>query len=1487
LRLKFLACTAILASLAEAQTASSVTFASSANPSTLGQQVILSAAVTSGATGKVTFYDGTTVLGTSTLSGNHAALTTVLLPAGARSLHAHYLGDSNYLPSNSIVVMQTVTAGVSLGLKPPAAFSPISYPQALAIADFNGDGKPDLVTANTSSFSVSLGNGDGTFQPALTSTAAGGSMPQSMAVADFNGDGKADIALLNYYTSKLNILLGNGDGTFQAPTTYTVPSSSSSIATADFNGDGKPDLVIASSYSGTIGVYLGNGDGTFGAARTLNFTDPMSVSVGDLNGDGKADLVLLSYGSPALYILLGNGDGTFQSATGPSLPLTTRYQTVIADFNGDGKADLAISDYFGVAVLIGNGDGTFLPAVNYGNSYDNESSVAVGDFNGDGKLDLVVGAYASGTGLVVLYGNGDGTFQAGVTFASSYTPVSVAVGDFNGDGKTDVAATYGYNGGGIAVLLGGAVPDLTISISPGAGFTQGQIGAVYLLLVSNVGQYPTTAAVGVVDTLPSGFAATAISGSGWTCVLSTLACTRSDSLAAGASYPAIRIVVNVSGSLVGNVTDNATVSGGGDQNTSNNSASLTSFVRNTSSVILTSSPNPSTLGGTVTLTATINSGATGLVAFYDGTSILGDAPIRNNQATLITDLLSPGTRRLTASWGGNTSYGPSVSAVYTQTVTETESNGLQPLRSYPTDGTPNWVAVGDLNGDGKPDLVTANGIGDVSVLLGNGDGTFQTAVNYPVASYLSAVAIGDFNGDGKPDLAIGSTTGIYILIGNGDGSFQASVIYAANTNVNALVVADFNGDGIADLAAAAGSALFIALGNGNGTFAAPLYTGFTASEVLQVADFNLDGKPDLFFGNSGSQTASIALGNGDGTFQSPTSITATGSPNAFVVGDFNNDGKPDVAITYWVGVEVFLNLGNGSWSSPIQSSLIATPGYFMVAGDFNGDGNLDIAIRGYYLPYFNIAFGNGDGTFSGGVTFNTNGYGEEYGGNIAVGDFNLDGKPDFAVANPSTTSNTPLGVDVFLGGLFSGLSITSSHARTFTAGQKGASYQITISNPGYMGSNSLVTVTDALPSGITVTAVSGTGWTCTLSTLTCTRSDTLSGGNSFPAITLTVNVSSSLSPSIINNRASVTSNTITNTFTDPTVIVGMTTTTLVLDFNGDGKQDVFLYDPVAGVGYAGLSNGSGGFTYVYSPFTPGFDAIRYGNFTNSGLSDLVAYNSTTATGYVLLGSGAGTFSSAVSLFWGPGFTKVAAGDLNGDGLTDFLIYRPTDGTSYTAISNGDGTFHYQYTLVNGGYTHVVVADFNGDGKADVFYYRSTDGLAYLGISNGAGGFTFSPVSLSAGYTFVEPGDINGDGKADLLFYSGTSGAAAVGLSAGSGFNFTPYQYSPGFTTVKVFDFDDDGFADVALYNMNNAIGYLGISNGTNAFTFSSLFWGPGFSTVDALDLNGDGKIDVVIYNTTNAAAYAGISSGNAASPFTYQYSFWGNGKVLATAAAQP
>ena len=261
-----------------------------------------------------------------------------------------------------------------------------------------------------------------------------------------------------------------------------------------------------------------------------------------------------------------------------------------------------------------------------------------------------------------------------------------------------------------------------------------------MVVVANVGAVASSGAVEVADVLPSGFTATSISGSGWTCVVSTLACTRADYLAAGASYPPIAITVNIASGLTGNVTDSATVSGGNDQNSSNNLTSLNTFVRNRVSASMTSSPNPSNLGQSVTLTGTITPAATGKITFFDGTTILGEASILNGTASFTTELLSSGTRSLRALYSGNSTYGPASSAL-TQTVNDTPINGLQVSKSYVTDAGPGGVAVGDFNGDGKPDLVTANYqltndgfVNDISVLLGNGDGTFQPAVNYPTGT---------------------------------------------------------------------------------------------------------------------------------------------------------------------------------------------------------------------------------------------------------------------------------------------------------------------------------------------------------------------------------------------------------------------------------------------------------------------------------------------------------------------------------------------------------------------------------------------------------------------------------------------------------------------------------------------------------------------------------------------------------------------------------
>src|SRR3989442_3755830 len=305
---------------------------------------------------------------------------------------------------------------------------------------------------------------------------SGGDSANSVAVADVNGDGKPDLLVANFCTvapcggdGNVGVLLGNGDGTFQPVVIYGSGAQNAvSMAVADVNTHGKPDVVVANNCgtstcdASAVGVLLGNGDGTFQAAVDYpsGGLSPSSVVVGDVNGDGKPDLLVGNfylgngnYSRGSVGLLLGNGDGTFQGPVSFDSGGEYAYGVALGDINGDGKLDLLVANFCadstcasgGVSVFLGKGDGSFQPVVTYGSGGLNSYSVAVGDVNADGKPDLLVtnyyagnGNYSSGT-VGVLLGNGDGTFQAAVSYGSGGVgPFSLAVWDVNGDGKPDL-----------------------------------------------------------------------------------------------------------------------------------------------------------------------------------------------------------------------------------------------------------------------------------------------------------------------------------------------------------------------------------------------------------------------------------------------------------------------------------------------------------------------------------------------------------------------------------------------------------------------------------------------------------------------------------------------------------------------------------------------------------------------------------------------------------------------------------------------------------------------------------------------------------------------------------------------------------------------------------------------------------------------------------------------------------------------------------------
>jgi hypothetical protein len=350
-----------------------------------------------------------------------------------------------------------------------------------------------------------------------------------------------------------------------------------------------------------------------------------------------------------------------------------------------------------------------------------------------------------------------------------------------------------------------------------------------------------------------------------------------------------------------------------------------------------------------------------------------------------------------------------------------------PAVNYPVGppAAPFAVAAGDLRGNGILDLVTNNSnTHTVSILLGNGDGTFQAPVEYPFNINSSQVlALGDVNGDSHLDVVVGGST-TSVLLGNGDGTFQPAIITQFGGALGQLAdfkLADVNGDGKLDLVAVnslgSQAVLSVALGNGDGTFRDPYaFSGVAFNpNSIAVGDFNGDGLPDAAIasretfcdseGGSCQTTGSVDvfLGSGGGLFGAPTHINPVPGAGSIAIGDFNGDGVPDlltvnVTVDNHDGISVMFGNGDGTFKKPVTSTRPQGALGSAVVADFNGDGILDMAAVSFPTNTVQVFLGNGDGTFPAPLSFAVD-IGPT---GLAVGDFNGDGFPDLATANYGT-----------------------------------------------------------------------------------------------------------------------------------------------------------------------------------------------------------------------------------------------------------------------------------------------------------------------------------------------------------------------------------------------------------------------------------------------------------------------------------------------------
>lgn len=713
---------------------------------------------------------------------------------------------------------------------PPRTVSPFGSvdgsPPAAAVADLNGDDRPDIVVSSGGGIGVLINQGNLTFKDALTFPTTD---IRALALADVNNDGRFDILTTDPFYKRVGVMLGKADGTYRAMQTFPAGTTPQAMVARDFDGDGNQDLAVANLNDDTVSLLMGNGNGTFQDQRTYAVGHrPSDLAVRDLDRNGTLDLVTPDGGDDTVSVLLGNGDGTFQArrtfAAGDS-PVAVS----VGDVNGDGKRDLvtanSINDTHTLTVLLGKGDGTFQPQQTF-NAAAAPKDLGVGDFNGDGFVDLVT-ANAPSTvvpGTISLYlGNGDGTFPTQSHFRVGIQPSAVATADFDHDGHADVAVANSIGAPGtIGVLLGngdgslkpqqayaaGSQPDFVVAADVNhdtfadlvvASELSSAVGV--LLNLGNgtfapqksfpVGNRPQWVAAGDVDGDGNMDLVAANTGA------NTLSLLRGNGDGTFQPQQVLACDASPQAVAIGDVTGDG-------------KADIVSVSQETDRAAII----PGNQDGTFQ--------ATRFVATSDDPRTL-----------LLVDVNADGRNDVVTS----SDYSFDVGVLVANAV-----GGFQKTRLYYLGHTAPALAAADVNGDGRPDLVTVNPVQNTASVLLNGGSLASLYPDDPLDFNAGdgpvGVALPDLNGDGRPDLvtADNNASSVSTVLNLGNGTPVARLLngtlFVNLFQAGASVVIGQDGDtGMLTVTGPDGSAAFSAAGVGSITL-----LGTIADDSVTFAD---------------------------------------------------------------------------------------------------------------------------------------------------------------------------------------------------------------------------------------------------------------------------------------------------------------------------------------------------------------------------------------------------------------------------------------------------------------------------------------------------------------------------------------------------------------------------------------------------------------------------------------------------------------------------
>ena len=1336
---------------------------------------------------------------------------------------------------------------------PPTLFVIGSGANYIIACDFNGDGRLDLATANMNSSTVSilLGNGDGNFQKsqdyAAGETASGltagdfnrdgaldlavaafgddsvnillndgtgvfaapieyavGANPYLIASGDFNGDGLLDLAAPNYHSNDVSILLGNGDGTFASAPNLVAGIQPYAPIARDFNADGMLDLAVANYISNDVSIFLGNGDGTFAPQSLLAAgLGTTAIEAADFNGDGRLDLVAANLSDATLSLYLGRNDGTFESqrllAAGTSPSSVT-----VADFNDDGSLDLGFTDLTSndVRVLLGRGNASFLtePAQSSASAI---FQITTADFNGDGRLDLASVNY-SASDVLVLLGNQDGTFHFGGRFAAGSDATAIAAGDVNSDGVPDLI-TSNYGTADISVLLGAGdgtfgAPEFFRAGTVPLSLVIADFNEDHILDVATVNNGAATVSILIGDghgqfAAPVDYAVDAGASQ----------LTTADFNQDGQLDLAVTNRDANSVSLLFNVGEGAfapQLQLGTDQNPTG----VTGGDFNGDGVVDLAVANAGSDSVSVFL-------GEGLGHFANPIAVpTGDQPASvlvgdfNHDQKLDLATVDRGTNTVTVQAGhGDGTF---------------HTIGIIALGELAYQGV-----LGDFNGDGNWDFATANELSDVSVLLGQPDGMFQTPRQTAVAGGPAAIATTDFNSDGYLDfVTVNPTTRtLSVSLGRGDGTSVAPLVAVLGGEPVAVVTEDFNNDGRPDVAIAnsLSNSVSILLGLGDGTFRSPATWSVGAHPVaLVTGDFNHDGIVDLASSNFGSGTVSVLLGRADGAFQVAQQFPAGEGPIALTVSDLNHDGRSDliVANSWSRDLTLLIGVGDGTFHSASTLALNATPGAVATV-DFNGDGRLDITVTSPAHDTVSILFGRGDRTFQSPVEFAVGTAPES----LTVGDFNRDGHIDIATANNNSND-----VTVLLG-QGDGTFPNQSH---FDVGRYPAAL-ITgdFNNDGRLDF--------ATANGLTEPIAVALGL----------------GNGSFSA-------PGASTPTIQS---------------DP----------LVADWNADGVLDVVVLRNDGKLLYReGLAGGAFQAPVVINPAAA--DAVRDLTIVSLRGTPLLIGLNVQSNSVAVYENRDGRFLQLAEQIMVAGIlsSQILAGDLNGDGLMDVVITSAASGKVFVYLQRPHDEVsgrppNYQIDVGNG-ISDVTLVDVNGDGLPEIVVTDQVSGDIRVLLNSDtapfdsqlrfrAGSGLTSVVEVEGSLQLqsrdasvaVVAGLFNNDEFPDLAVLN--QGANRIEILLGDrvgGFsNPTPAtSLLTGLDPVALVtaDFNGDGLGDLAVLNQGSNDLSIFLNGGDNGFTEQMTTDSRGRTSrsnagnsptgMSVGDINGDGQLDLLLGN---------------------------------------